>query len=244
MHWKSLHDNPNSPEVRSLLRTELSRLRKGRVGDSTQFLRDFVTGRSVLDVGVVQHDLNQTRLAHWKHGQICQHASRAVGIDILPNQVAELGRRGFDVRCVDATGDADLGERFERVHLGDVIEHVDNPVSLLSFAGRHLASGGRILCSTPNPFFVSYVLEGLRSGSYIPNADHVAWITPTMALELAHRASLELEGYWHCQGDGKTLARKLAVGLISVLGIRDSEPLSPTFFYVFVQPARDAHDRA
>jgi 2-polyprenyl-3-methyl-5-hydroxy-6-metoxy-1,4-benzoquinol methylase len=60
-------------------------------------------------------------------------------LDILAPLVEELRGRGFNVRCVDATSDADLGERFEIVFAGDVIEHVDNAVALLRFAGRHLA---------------------------------------------------------------------------------------------------------
>lgn len=239
MHWKTINENPNAPEVRHFLRSTLDQRRKGRIENATEFLKRFVTDRSVLDVGVVQHEISQIDQPHWRHGKVRSWARRSVGVDILPEQVAELNRRGFDVRCVDATSDCDLGERFERVVLGEVIEHVDNPVALLKFARRHVAPGGLVLCTTPNPFFLTYVVEALRSGSYIPNAEHVGWITPTMALELAHRANLELEEYWHAQGNGKTLARKAIVGVLSLLKIRDREPFVPTFYYVFSPAAAD-----
>ena len=53
--------------------------------------------------------------------------------------------KGFDFRHVDATSDVDLGDRFDRVFIGDVIEHVNDPVALLNFAKRHLQPNGRIL---------------------------------------------------------------------------------------------------
>ena len=233
MHWRAIHENPNAADVRRFLRDTLRERKAGRVVDGTEFLREFVADRAVLDVGVVQHELSQVAEPHWKHGKIKSWARRCVGVDILPAEVAELNRRGFDVRCVDATSDVDLGERFERVFLGDVLEHVDGPVALLRFAERHLAPGGLVLCTTPNPFFIAYVIEGLRYGSYIPNAEHVGWITPTMALELAHRAKLELKEYRHVQGDGKTSARKALVQLLALLGVRDAEPFAPSFYYVF-----------
>jgi 2-polyprenyl-3-methyl-5-hydroxy-6-metoxy-1,4-benzoquinol methylase len=234
MHWKTVHENPNDPRVQSFLRAELDQRLKGRIADAPEFLEQFVSGRSVLDIGVVQHDISQVDQPHWKHAKIKSWSRSCVGIDILPAQVAELRRRGYDVRCVDATSDADLGERFERIVVGDVLEHVDSPVALLHFGARHLAPGGRILCTTPNPFFITYMLHALRRGRYIPNAEHVGWITPSMALELAHRAQLDLIEYWHVQGEGKTLARKLAVSALSLLHLRDAEPFAPSFYYVFV----------
>ena len=95
----------------------------------------------------------------------------------------------------DATSDADLGERFDIVFLGDVIEHVDNPVALLRFGGRHLAPNGRILVSTPNPFSRKFYRRFRRHGTPIVNLDHCAWFTPTTALELARRAELALIAY-------------------------------------------------
>ncbi len=233
MHWKTIHDNPNDPRVQSFLYAELDQRLKGRIADASRFLQEFVADRSVLDIGVVQHDLSQADQPHWKHAKIKLWSRSCVGIDILAAQVSELSRRGYDVRCVDATSDADLGERFERIVVGDVLEHVDSPVALLRFAERHLAPRGRILCTTPNPFFLTYTLQALRRGRYIPNAEHVGWISPSMALELAHRAKLRLEEYWHVQGEGKTLARKLAVCVLSLVHLRDAEPFAPSFYYVF-----------
>ena len=78
-------------------------------------------------------------------------ARRCVGVDVIEELVAELNARGFNVACVDATSEHDLGERFEIVFIGDVLEHVNDPSRLLAFGARHLAPEGRIYATTPNP---------------------------------------------------------------------------------------------
>jgi 2-polyprenyl-3-methyl-5-hydroxy-6-metoxy-1,4-benzoquinol methylase len=116
-------------------------------------------------------------------------------VDILAPLVRELNERGYDVRCVDATSEADLGERFEVVFLGDILEHVTDPLGLLRFAGRHTEADGRIIATTPNPFSRKFLRRFRRDGAVVVNLDHVAWITPTMAMELARRAGMELRCY-------------------------------------------------
>ena len=152
-------------------------------------------GKRVLDIGVVSHSARYFDLPDWRHGRIHRAAGYCVGIDILEPLVAELNQRGFNVRCVDATSEADLGERFDVVFIGDVVEHVDNAVLLLKFAARHLAPGGRLFVTTPNPFSRKFFRQFKRDGVMVVNLDHVAWITPTLAMELARRAGIALTAY-------------------------------------------------
>jgi 2-polyprenyl-3-methyl-5-hydroxy-6-metoxy-1,4-benzoquinol methylase len=149
----------------------------------------------VLDIGVVSHSARYFDLPDWRHGRIHKAASYCVGIDILEPLVAELNGRGFNVRCVDATSDADMGERFDVIFIGDVVEHVDNAVLLLKFAARHLAPGGRLYVTTPNPFSRKFFRQFKREGVMVVNLDHIAWITPTLAMELARRAGIALAAY-------------------------------------------------
>lgn len=231
--WRDISRDPNAPEVRAYLRATLTRARRGRIRDPNQFLVDFVRDQSVLDIGVVGHTIDQTYDPRWRHRLIKTVAKATVGIDIVAEAVSELRGRGYDVRLVDATSETDLGRRFARSVIGDVIEHVDNPVALLRFAQRHLEPGGRVLCSTPNPFFAGTILGVLRDGSFIANAEHVSWITPTMALELGQRAGLRLVHYWYVQKKGGAMWRKGLSAALGLLGLRDNELTSRTFVYVF-----------
>lgn len=234
--WRDISKEPNDRMVRDFLRKSLLAARQGRIDDTNEFLCRFVHNHSVLDIGVVGHTIDRSHSKQWRYDMISDVSSHIVGIDILEEEITQLRTRGYDVRCVDATSEDDLGERFERIVIGDVIEHVDNPLSLLRFAARHLEPGGRILCSTPNPLFIGHLAEGLRYGILIPNAEHVTWITPSMALELAHRAGLSLSSYWHIQGKGHNLIRRGIIKALMLTGKLDNEIFAGSFFYIFELP--------
>lgn len=231
--WRDISPDPNAPEVREYLRATLLSARQGRIQDANDLLMDFVRDQSVLDIGVVAHTIEQSYDPRWRHQLIKNASASLVGVDIVEEAVNQLRERGYDVRVADATSGADLGQRFGRVVIGDVIEHVDNPVALLRFAARHLEPGGLVLCSTPNPFYAGSLMDLLRDGVFIANAEHVSWITPTMALELGQRAGLRLTRYWHAQKAGGTLLRRLGMQTLGVLRWRDSELWCRTFLYVF-----------
>ena len=83
----------------------------------------------------------------------------SLGLDIVPaaNRLVEKPRDttyGWRMQPLRRTWERDL----RRVVIGDVIEHVNNPVRLLQFARRHLAPDGLVLVSTPNPYWIKHVL--------------------------------------------------------------------------------------
>lgn len=235
-HWRSISDEPNSPLVREHLKRELSGIAGGRFEDAAVFYRHYFEGLSVLDIGMVGHAIENSFKADWRHDNIRKIAARTVGIDIAEKGVLELQRKGYDVRLVDATSEADIGERFQRVVLGDVIEHVDNPVSLLRFAARHLADDGLIVCTTPNPLYVGNAVEVIRHGALIANAEHVSWITPSNALELASRAGLSLQRVHHYSGAGNSAFRRACIAALKTLGLIEYEFFARTYIYVFGRP--------
>lgn len=191
--WTRISDDPNNSSAKAEVRALLPTLRRIHTDtDLTGFVERAAAGKRVLDIGMAAHSLRHVDDPNWRHGKIARAAARCLGIDILESLVELIRGRGFDVRVVDATSDADVGERFDLVFIGDVIEHVDNPAALLRFAARHLAPGGRILAATPNPFSRKFCRQFVGRGDMVVNLDHVAWFTPTMALELARRSGLAL----------------------------------------------------
>ena len=194
--WTVVSDDPNNRGAKAVVRQWLESARRVRGDiDLLSYIESFARGKRVLDIGVVSHSARYLDLPDWRHGRISRAARYCVGIDILEPLVDELNQRGFNVRCMDATSEADLGERFDFVFIGDVIEHVDNAVKLLRFAARHLTSEGRLYVTTPNPFSRKFFRQFRRDGVMVVNLDHVSWITPTQAMELARRAGIRLAAY-------------------------------------------------
>lgn len=197
--WTAFSNDPNNHEAKEAVAEYLLKIRSIHVDiDFLSFLRQLVSGKKVLDIGVVSHSELYFERPDWRHKHIVEAADYCLGIDILAPLVDELNQKGFNTRCIDATSDEDIGDRFEVIFIGDVIEHVNNPVALLSFAARHLTENGRLFVATPNPFSRKFVRQFKRSktgGAIIVNLDHVSWISPTLALEIARRSSLELNAY-------------------------------------------------
>lgn len=194
--WTRYSADPNHKGARADARRYLSEAQVLHTDcDLIGYVLGRAAGKRVLDIGVAEHAMNYLERDGWRHARIASVASYCLGLDILEPMVKELQQRGFNVRCADATGDQDLGERFDLVFIGDVLEHVNDAAALLRFAARHLAPGGRILASTPNPFSRKFIRQFQREGAMVVNLDHVAWITPTMALELARRAGMKLAAY-------------------------------------------------
>jgi len=194
--WTALTKDPSDTEVGKKFQLFLKSILAFYTAKRNDFLRDYFRGTRMMDIGAGEHTVSVYKEDRWEHGIISKSAAYAVGIEINQELCDHYNQKGFNFRCVDATSDTDLGERFDKVFIGDVIEHVDNPVALLQFAKRHLAgASGSILVSTPNPFCFSWISGRGRKGYkpfYIANFEHVSWVTPTNANELARRAGLKL----------------------------------------------------
>lgn len=195
--WTKLTRDPVDQNVRRTVRDWLLARRNDLPNnDYDAFLVEQVKGKSVLDIGICEHTLERINSPKWKHRLIKDNAARCVGVDIVEDLVEALVAKGFDVVCQDATSDAYLGQTFDVVHIGDVIEHVNDPTRLLAFAKRHLSRGGKVLVRTPNPHQFSYQWSARLNGISIENMEHISYIVPFHALELARRTGLHFSGYW------------------------------------------------
>ena len=194
MDWTNYTTDPCDAETQLKIHDYLSGIRQTAGKDDVSWLLQQVAGKRCLDIGCVEHDLSYTDRPSWKHKKIVDAASYVVGVDILEEYAKILTERGYDIRACDATSDEYLGEKFDIVVMGDVIEHVENPVNLLRFAVRHLEDGGKIVAKTPNPYYIDNIIKFAKGKDFV-NFEHIAWYTPTMALELARRAGCRLTSY-------------------------------------------------
>ena len=107
----------------------LQHIRRIAKTDYMSWLIPQVKGKSCLDIGAVEHDLSYTERPSWKHKILKEVCSELTGVDILAEPVKLLNERGYDIRLCDATSEEYLGKTYDVVVLGDVIEHVSNPVN-------------------------------------------------------------------------------------------------------------------
>lgn len=117
------------------------------------------------------------------------------GIDLNP-QLAEAARlRGFAVQTGDLR-DLALEPTYDAVTLWDVIEHVDDPVSVLAACRRALKPGGLVFFHTGNARFQipkARLLRRLRPGGgpFLIPYQHLSHFDPDSARAALARAGLE-----------------------------------------------------
>jgi len=192
--WTKLSSNPNDASTVEKVHRYLQGIRVVERMDYLDWLMKKVRDKKCLDVGAIEHNLEYVKLPRWKHKLIKENAKKVVGVDILEKYAQKLNKNGFDIRICDATSNEHLGEKFELVILGDIIEHVLNPVRLLKFAIRHMEDGGEIIVKTPNPYYINNIKKSIKDKPNV-NLEHVMWITPTMMMEIARRADCYLNEY-------------------------------------------------
>jgi 2-polyprenyl-3-methyl-5-hydroxy-6-metoxy-1,4-benzoquinol methylase len=193
LDWTKISDNPLDKKVRqAMLAKILNAGHKKYDLALNDYMLSSIKNKRVLDIGLCEHDFSHVNSVNWKHRQIKNAAKYCLGIDIIPKIISFLKNQGYNVKLCDATSSEYLGEKFDIVYIGDVIEHVNDPVKLLQFAARHLHRQGKIIVTTPNPFYFGYVYRLLRQKTYLANAEHVCWITPSNALEIGRRANVNL----------------------------------------------------
>jgi 2-polyprenyl-3-methyl-5-hydroxy-6-metoxy-1,4-benzoquinol methylase len=162
-----------------------------------EFISSFVKGKTVLDVGCVEHSIEHEETETWLHKHVRQSAARVVGLDYNAPAVAELNRRGYEVVCGDAMT-LDVGERFDIVTAGEIIEHVENAGALIRNLKRHLKPDGQILITTPNVFFGVHFVESLFASPYRRwNPEHVSWYCYFTLGNLLRRCGMEVVHCWY-----------------------------------------------
>jgi 2-polyprenyl-3-methyl-5-hydroxy-6-metoxy-1,4-benzoquinol methylase len=73
-----------------------------------------------------------------------------VGVDLDPKAVAAARKQSLDVRCGDVEILDPAAEKFDVITLSHVIEHVHDPLGVLSACARLLRPGGVLWLETPN----------------------------------------------------------------------------------------------
>ena len=157
------------------------------------FILEHCRGRRVLDVGCVQHTWEQShRNPNWLHRKIREVSAGCVGVDYLTGDVDRLRSLGYDIVTGDVLHDDPPGT-FDVVVLGDLIEHLENPLRVLEYAAAALEPGGKTLVTTPNATYLGQFVTVLARRRPEINPEHVVLFDPFTFRNLIERSPLELE---------------------------------------------------
>jgi SAM-dependent methyltransferase len=147
----------------------------------------------ILDVGCVEHNLENRKRGHWLHEKLINQASSVLGLDYEENEIAQMIREGYNAVAGDATKFS-LSKTFDAIVAGELIEHVLNPGLFLECASKHLDRKGVLILTMPNANCLSYFLENLLLGHEIDNPDHVALYSPITITYLLKKCGFVVDG--------------------------------------------------
>lgn len=183
------------------------------IKDRMEIIAPLVTGRKTLDLGVVDsrrgHQETPDRLdgkaSTLLFRRICEVNPDARGVDIDAEGIDILRRSGYHVQTADVMT-MDLGEQFEVVVAGELIEHLPNPGQFLCNVRRHLTADGTLVLTTPNPFSSRQAWTIWRSQRPRVHEEHVGWFDPATLCQLCRRCDLAPYAvYWIRAGAGNPL---------------------------------------
>lgn len=171
-----------------------------------EFLSELVKGKTVLDVGCVQHSAVNELTDTWLHKHICRSANRVVGLDYKYDDVIALNSLGYNIICADAMT-VELDETFDVIIAGDIIEHIENPAIFLRNMNRYLNPAGKLVVTTPNVFFFRHFFESLYRSPYkTTNPEHVCWYCYFTLENLIKRCGMNAIECFYFTRSRKTLA--------------------------------------
>jgi len=166
------------------------------IPDRISIIVNFCRGKNVIHVGCLDHEplvLKKIETNTWLHKRIDEVAAKQVGIDINRSGIEFVTKNtGFhniyfeDVMSEKPAGEFIQRQKWDAMILGEVLEHVNDPVCFLKKIKEKYASLVKeVLVTVPNAFAWENFRLAIKHKECI-NSDHRAWFSVfTLAKNLA-----------------------------------------------------------
>jgi 2-polyprenyl-3-methyl-5-hydroxy-6-metoxy-1,4-benzoquinol methylase len=165
------------------------------------FLKDLAKGKKVIHLGCLDHlPLIDDKISRgqWLHKELTESAALCVGVDINKETKEYVERKhGFTNIVLGDFTKTKLAElastSWDYAILGEILEHIDNPVSYLEAIGRlYKGNISRIVITVPNAWTQTTMRMARRSAEVI-NSDHRYWFTPYTLAKVIVQSGMQVE---------------------------------------------------
>lgn len=157
-----------------------------------KFAVEHCRGKDVLDLGCVHHNPENYKSRFWLHKALAEVSKTLEGMDLYEEGVKYLQEVGYKIHVGNAEN-FDLGKKYDVIVAGDIIEHLGDLSGFLVSCKSHLKPGGKLLISTPNPWYWRNVIKALLFGTVSNNPEHTLWMCPVTLSHLVSRYGMKLE---------------------------------------------------
>ncbi len=172
-----------------------------------EYVKNLIKGKKIIHLGFTDHiPLIKDKISNnnWVHKILSENAELCIGIDIDAEAVNYVKDNfGFDnLYTHDITGVEKLNiitkHQWDYLIIGEVLEHIDNPVLFLSQIKENY--GGlikNIVITVPNAFDIANI-KLLRKNTEFINTDHRYWFTPFTLAKVCMQAGFQIDHYSFC----------------------------------------------
>lgn len=169
------------------------------------FIIQFVKNKKVIHLGCCDHKpviRDKIKDNSWMHKIITENSKECIGIDIEKDTV-EYVRSEFKYENIiygDITDKKKIKEvvdnKFDIMVMGEILEHVDNPVLFLKQIRENYKNNiSQILITVPNAF--SYRnMKSVKENSEVINSDHRYWFTPYTLAKIISLAGYKVDEFF------------------------------------------------
>lgn len=156
------------------------------------FIVGHAAGKHVLDLGCIGHDVANLQSRYHVYRALSQRCASLTGLDLSEAGISHMQALGYDAVFGDAQN-FDLGRKFDCIVAGDLIEHLEDFSGFFRSVKRNLAEGGKLVISTPNPWYWRNIVKSVLSLEVSNNIEHTCWLCPRTLRQLAQRHGFRLD---------------------------------------------------
>jgi hypothetical protein len=163
-----------------------------------EFLTGYAAGKKIIHMGCADHVpiiKEKIEKGTWLHERLTKVAQKVEGVDVDADAIDYI-KSNFNVhniRCLDLVNDpvpADLAqESWDGMIMGELLEHIDNPVSFLKAVNeKYRSCVDELVLTIPNALSLSNFYQATIKNVERINTDHRYWFTPYTIYKILGRA--------------------------------------------------------
>lgn len=171
------------------------------------YVESLAKGKKVIHVGFADHlpiIAQRVKTNEWLHQRLMNVTTRCIGIDIDTEAITYV-QQEFGIGDLyyhnledDAPLPLILEDHWDYMVLGEIVEHLDNPVAFLKgIRQKYKGCVERLVITVPNALRSNNILRAFGQVEQI-NTDHRFWFTPYTLAKIAVRAGFEVEDFEFC----------------------------------------------
>jgi len=191
-----------------------------------EIIINIIKKKKVINLGCCDHiNVIKDKIKNntWMHKLITENSKYCLGIDIDQEAInyVKMEFRYENIIYGDITGPEKIseieGKKFDIMVMGEILEHVDDPVFFLRQIRKNYKNNiSQILITVPNAF--SYRnLKSLKENVEVINSDHRYWFTPYTLAKIVTRAGYGVDEFFFTDEMGNKTGLKAKLLFIPYL---------------------------